>query len=486
LPCYLIYPYRGERAERENEARLVAWELTDLEASAAAQLFEVVTSLDIYDSHLRVYEAVVHEAEEFWDQLALYLPVAQGRRLTRVRKLIELVHQTLLQSIADLDQVAIQITEEARKVERLRHELKDSFDQHFTERPLPCLQEAPSIRSSLTETGYFDKATRHAQRVYNDTIQVRRSYTTVLDGIERAFDEQRVRGIDVLQRVGIGLAMLAVVFGFVPEALNVIFGWWDPTLLALLTTVGIVGFGTFGSMVLWRMRRLRTLGSRRFRPHHKQLQEFLASCATDRLTRFREDGWKRVRATLDEPSKSEGSAWNEFFAEWNKRDYELARQCAELLDELGGFEVSESTWSDRTPRLGDLARQVERWALKALLVSERPRQFWKFALPRLTFLYRFFPMMGSELVSSPIEEPKVDLVSDADFTLTISNRCSGDHEQIGQIKDWAKRQLEQSKSATDFVEALDEVGLRAGMTRRDFEAMLERMRSAAPSSGSSR
>ncbi|MGH8884073.1 MAG: hypothetical protein ACRDYX_02635, partial [Egibacteraceae bacterium] len=359
LPCYLIYPYRGERAERENEARLVAWELTDLEASAAAQLFEVVTSLDIYASHLRVYEAVVHEAEELWDQLALYLPMKKGRH---VHPLIELVHQTLLQGIADLDQVAIQTKEREWRVERSASDLKDRFGRTFTERPLTCLPGADPISVSLIKTGYFEKAALLAKRVLSHAAQVQSSYRTLLNGITRAFDEQRVRGIDVLQHVGLVLAVLVVVFGFVPEALNVIFDWWDPTLLALLTTVGIVGFGILGSMVLWRMRRLRTLGSARFRPHHKQLQEFLASCATDRLTRFREDGWKRVRATLDEPSKNEGSAWNEFFAEWDKRDYELAHQCAELLDELVRFEVSESAWSDRTPRLGDLARQVERWA----------------------------------------------------------------------------------------------------------------------------
>ncbi|MGH8899823.1 MAG: hypothetical protein ACRDZ4_23020 [Egibacteraceae bacterium] len=240
LPSYVIYPYCGDEIERENEARQLAWELTNLEASAAAQLFDVVTSLDIYDSHLRVYEAVAHQAEEFWNQLASYLPVKKGRHLACAHRLIELVHQTLLQGIADLDQVAIQITEEARKVERLRNELKDQFDQHFTERPLPCLQEAPSIRSSLTETGYFDKATRHAQRVYNDTIQVRRSYTTVLEGNERAFDEWRVRGTDVLQRVGIVLAALVVVFAFVPEALNAMFTGWDHAQLVRVSSAGTI------------------------------------------------------------------------------------------------------------------------------------------------------------------------------------------------------------------------------------------------------
>ncbi|MGH8896411.1 MAG: hypothetical protein ACRDZ4_05150 [Egibacteraceae bacterium] len=480
LPCYLVIPLLEPAPERENEARRLARELTDLEASAAAQLFEVVTSLDIYASHLQVYEAVVHQAEEFWDQLALYLPVTRGRRLSRVHRLIELVHNTLLQGIAELDQVAIQANKAKRTVERSANALKDQFDQKFTERPLPVLAEAPPISYSLTKTGYFDKAARQAERVHKDAEQVQRSYKTLLDGITLAFDERRVRGTDVLQHVGITLAILVVVFGFIPEALNAMFTTgWDRAQLVLIGRFGAAGFVLSGLLVFWWVRRLSTLGSQRFRRSHNQLRLFLADCATERLTRLRDDGWERVRTTLDGQPADEERAWDKFFAEWDGRDRALARQCAKILDALDRDGGARSGRSRQRSRLSDLASRVERWSLRALLVSERPRQFRQFALPRLTFLYRFYPMVNSELRSGAVQARETDVVSDSDFRFTVVNQCCGDHEQIDEIKDWAQRQVERLRSsrrpALGFVKALEGVGLGAGMTRKDFDAMLERM-----------
>lgn len=171
--------------------------------------------------------------------------------------------------------------------------------------------------------------------------------------------------------------------------------------------------------------------------------------------------------------------WTEIFAEWNQLDRRLALQCSELLDALAKDEASPPIWSS-PPQWSDLAGQVDRWALKAMLVSERPREFWQFALPRLTFLYRFYPMMGSELRSSFSEAAGADVVSDADFRFTVSTQCSGRRRHIGQITRWARYQIGQpgsspQSSALDFVEALDGVGLKAGMTRKDFGLMLEAM-----------
>lgn len=201
LPYYLIVPVCEEScSEQEREALGLMADLTDLEASAAAQLFDVVTSLDVYASHLRVYQAVARRAEEFWDQLVLYLSVERGLRLIRIHRLIELVHQTLIQGITDLDQVAFQADKAKQTVGRLADELNDQFDRKLSERPL---RHTPSIQSSLTRTGYFDKAERQAERVHQEAVQAQLSYTTLLEGIRRAFDEQRIRGTDVLQPIGI-------------------------------------------------------------------------------------------------------------------------------------------------------------------------------------------------------------------------------------------------------------------------------------------
>jgi hypothetical protein len=135
-------------------------------------------------------------------------------------------------------------------------------------------------------------------------------------------------------------------------------------------------------------------------------------------------------------------AWDEFFAKWDDLDRALARQCAELLDALARNEGPPPGWRFRAPLFEDLIRQVERWALKAILVSERPREFWQFPLPRLTFLYGFYPIMVDELQSSSIAATEVNVVSDADLRFTIITQCSGsdDQEQIDLIKCWAKNQ----------------------------------------------
>ncbi|MGH8895594.1 MAG: hypothetical protein ACRDZ4_00905 [Egibacteraceae bacterium] len=483
LPCYVVIPL-GEGAVQEEDAWLLAQGLTDLEASTAAQLFEAATDLDVYGSHLKVYKAVAAQADVFWDQLALHLPVARG---SRVHKLIELVHQTLLQGIADLDQAAILTNEALRRVERSATDLTDQFDRTFTERELPderSIRYRQSIRSSLTDTGYIDDATREANRVVKNAEQVQRSYITLLEGIAHAFDERRVRGTDVLDNVGFALAVLVVVFSFFPEALNAIFAneGFPYHTLVLLSIGGAVSLLLAGLFVLLRRLQLSTLGTKRFRKSHEQLREFLADCATDRLTRLRAAGWKRVQETLDHPSMDERRAWDRFIDEWNKRDYTLARQCARLLDELAHDKIYDnyykSIWN-LSPSLKDLARQVERWASKILLVSERPREFWEFALPRLTFLYRFYPMMDSELGSNSLEATESAIVSGSDFRFTVVNQCGGRPEKIDMIKCWARHQIEQSRRkwgpATDFVKALNEVGLKAGMTREDFEAMLTKM-----------
>lgn len=475
LPCFLIIPFNGEAAGREGDAWELTRRLTSLEASAAAQLFDVVTGLDLWRTHLRVYEAVADQGRQLWDQLAMYLPVTKGRALNRVRRRIELVHQILLQGIADLDQVAILAGLESRKVERSANALKDQFDRTLTERALEGYQ---SIRSSLTKMGYFERAGREADRVIKDAAKTERTYKALLEGITLAFDERRAREIDVLQRVGLTLAVAIGAFAFAAEPLGAAFAGWEPA-----TVIAISGFAgavlTLIVVVLFlRMRRLSTLVTRRFRRRYRKLREFLADCATERLTRLRDAGWRRVWVTLDHPPSEERRVWAEVFAEWDQLDHKLARQCAELLDSLAKDETSPPIWS-RPPQLADLARQVDRWALKAMLVSERPREFWQFTLPRLTFFYRFYPMMGRELLSSFNDATDADVVSDADFRFTVSTRCNGRRRRIGHITRWAHFQVEQSmlarRPALHFVEALEEVGLKADMTRTDFDLMLEAM-----------
>jgi hypothetical protein len=281
----------------------------------------------------------------------------------------------------------------------------------------------------------------------------------------------------VLQRVGLALAVVLGGFALLAELLGILLSTWPRGRVIGLswitgTMLILAGIGLF----LW-VRHLSTLVSRRFSQQYRELRAFLANCATERLTRLRNAGWTRVRATLDSAPLDEGRAWDEVFAEWDKLDHALARQCAEIVDALTRARGPEPAWK-RPPSLADLADQVDRWAMKAMLVSERPREFWQFPLPRLTFLYRFYPMMGSELLSGFNEATEADVVSDADFRFTVSNQCGGSYPQIGRIRRWAQHQVgswSSPRPALQFVEAMNTVGLKSGMTRRDFGSMLNRM-----------
>ncbi len=484
-PCYIIIPLKEGVVTPENDARKLVWDFTDLEGSIAAQLFDATTSLDIYNSHLNVYKAVVDQADVLWDQLALHLPLAKG---IRVHRSIELIHQTLLQGIADLDQVTIEATEVNRKIELAMDELRDTFDrftERAVERPYQAGDERP-IRTSLTETGGFDTALREAKRVHDLGEQVQRSYHTLLDGMSRVFDEQRVRGTDVLQYAGFLFAIFLGLAVPIAEAINVVFDSWKHSsppgqlfsvplgwIVDFIGLGGMVWLFALGVLLFLLVRRMSTLGTRPFRRRHQQLRVFLASCATDRLTRLRHDSWQRVRDALD-AGKDEEAVWKSYFDEWNKIDRDLARQCAKLVDKLARRKNPQVSQNDPS-EVRELVNKVERWALTALLVSERPRQFRLFALPRLTFLYRlYYPMMEVLRSHFPIVA-EVSSVSTSDFHFTIDNQCSGDHQQRSNIEEWAQHQIEQCSSALHFVEELDRMHLKPGMTSEDFEKMLVQM-----------
>jgi hypothetical protein len=82
-PCYLLLLLEetAEKTNKETGKKVdKVWEqvrkFADIEAIAAAQLFEIVSNLGMYASHLEVYKAIAYQADVFWDQLALLLPLA--------------------------------------------------------------------------------------------------------------------------------------------------------------------------------------------------------------------------------------------------------------------------------------------------------------------------------------------------------------------------------------------------------------------------
>jgi hypothetical protein len=494
LPSYLIIPWGKNGAQQGDQTFALVRKLTDLEASAAAALSLIERRVDAYRSLIEVYRVIAQRAARLWDQLALHLPTAKGRQLAKAHRYIELIHQILLQGIADLDLVATNARAQREHVEDTAYELGHQFEQTFTERALTGHQP---IRESLTSAGHFDKARQEAEDSCQAAEQVKDTYKALLEGITYAFDERRARTTDFLQGLGLGLAVLLGLVAVVPEvtasALQEHAAWLQPWIggggSALIAVVA--------TMMLRTYRRRGVLLSRPYAKHYEELHAFLEACATDRLTRLQERDRTRLRAA-QRAGGDVSEVRMQMDERWNELDKQLAEQCARLLDGLPARKARRRPWSPKAGGIGldHWGRRVERWALSALLVSERPRTFQSFPLPRLCFLYRCYPIIGPDLAPSFDRLPNSLAVSDSDFRSVITTHLTSHEDAVEEIVHWSRRKAQELARlrwdritedgggdgtarlgpAGCFVQELDGLGIHAQMDPDEVKRMLERMR----------
>ncbi|WP_157647041.1 hypothetical protein [Actinomycetospora chiangmaiensis] len=502
-------------AEHEDDARRIITVLTDLEAFAAASLWNIETDLDVWDTHLAGYENAADRAARIWDGLANHLVASRGRDLAAVHRSIEMVHQTLLQGVADVDRIATLAAERAAELGRLR----ETIDQRYAEALFesPCPGRIP-VGDSFTGTGHFGVVLRRADDMVGRASRVAPNYRDLLGAIGHAFDERRVREVDSIQRIGVALAVALAGIGGV-TVLDALFDakipehstpWWFWTpIAAAALALGLVGVRT-----IVRFANVGRLGSRAFRDVYRELWQYLRLTTTDRLNRVRTlieagaeqhptDGllalildatdettrqsirenvpaalrdviggvWldldrckepsdelrqhlrdaltkptadRRVRAflhstslthQLDERDRQRTSVWaayeavltRAFCALWDRIDplpgderiiqehrgidagFRHTKASKGLVDLTtaypGNFPdlVSTGSASSRTRwwsaarreekglRRRDreqLANMAEKWSLRTLLVTERPREMYWYSLPQLTLIYR--------------------------------------------------------------------------------------------------
>ncbi|MGH3874660.1 MAG: HEPN domain-containing protein [Pseudonocardiaceae bacterium] len=489
-PVYLILLFASaeiKEIDQENYLRLVVQRLSDLEADAATRLFDIVTDIDMYRSQLNLYQKIAAEGLALWDQVALFLPVARGTRLGGVHRLIELIHQIVLQGIADLEQEAADAQQTIERIEVVANDLMDQFDRKFTERPVPGRL---AIRDSLVKAGYFDKARRAAKSVHEQSRHVRATYKALLDSMTYAFDERRVRETDVLQWVALSLA---IALGAVST--------WNEFLSQYITTWDVgpwVGFGGVAIIVviiavlLMRSRRSR-LTSSRFNRRFAELQDLLAACSSDHLVRLRAaDEQDSLNALADDKRRSDEAgtesrhqivataqeqARERHAKYWRLLDKKLAEKTAALLDDLSESPPTRHDPAQSLPKvkLGELNERVEDWALRALLVTEQPRKFHRSSLPLLTFLYRFFPIISGKPSQESDWSAAESQVSDYDFRLTVENHCGGEPGNVPTLTRWGHRKVRELPSASEFVKELQRIGLSGHMTNERFSEMMNKV-----------
>lgn len=448
-PSYLIMPGRVAHTDRSTlVAALAAQEdqlaqllrrLTDIEAGAGARLDAAQRDLPIWENSLDVYHAVAERAYILWDGLATHLPMRKWLKLARVHRAVELLHQILLQGIADLAHLTTLTRRSVIAVDEAATELMEKYDKSITERHAPG--QPNGLRAALTRSGVFERVRSRADHVAAEADRVRSSYNDLLQAIANAFDERRVRESDALQKgsalLGVSLAMVGVVTVLdatirmkpddsdftkamlihLPQRITTHL----PTSAAWVSlTLGLILASSAVWAVIWLLR-LGILGSRRFRKqydgglvrrHTDGVWRFLKEASTDGMETFSRSGQRLPSGKPD----------------WDKRDTKLTADFVRIWDRA--VHMKKAHRHDRMRRdIGGQSRQIEQWGLHALLLTERARRMYQYPLPALTTMYR----CAARLPGSFLDYAYVPLTNVVPFVEFV--RALG---QIGLTEDDAK------------------------------------------------
>ncbi|WP_274284022.1 hypothetical protein [Actinomycetospora lutea] len=455
-PRYVVVPDRGARqVDQEDAVRELLHRLTVEDTENAVDLLDHSTELGVNDGLVRIYEVVAERASSLWDQLAMHLLSARGRTLERVHSRIELLHVGLLQGIADLDYMARKAHADARALDLIDPPTFGGVDERFhAAGPAPGTE----LGASLRRGGYIDPTRRWAREVVDRADRVRGSFTALHAAIANAFDEHRVRGTDRLGRLGLLFAGVLALTGLATESWAKVLDWLIPIgdqrrawiFFTVTTAVVII---VLGSVARWLRRKLGSLGTdAQHDRRYEMVRSYLGACRSERL------------AYLWSAWGTDAARWD---ALWDAEDQHLAVQCAAVIDDALGHEGGLET-ND----LEELGTAIEQWVIAAMFVSERPRAFWHQPLPRLTFLYRFFPVF-TQCFPATTEFPP--LVSDADFMLALGTIAGPTSPERQVVVEWGQG-LAEAESARDALRAIERTGICVGLDREGWRAVVQRMR----------
>ena len=347
--------------------------LTELEAYAASQLGGIDSRMRTRENHLRIYQGVAEQAGTLWDALARLLPDARGHRLEMVHRSIETLHQTLLQGVAELDQLVRSIDGALSRIEMTADEITDRFDRELSQ---PSRQQKGALRESL-RGGYIDRLRRYVSEASGTAARVTDSYRMLLDTIGLAFDERRVREGDRMQKASMWLAVAFGVLGLsgvaqatLPlPAVNGLVVWFVQIFLWVVTFAVLAA-------IAYQFRKMRGVGrvtSHAFERRYQVVRDFLAEVSTDHLDGFRRE---QQRLAVGDPER---------LANWQDLDQKLSEK---FILAWTSADEAEAVVPPDSYDAADLRVRVEAWTLRTLLLTERPRDFGPYPLPYLTCLYR--------------------------------------------------------------------------------------------------
>jgi hypothetical protein len=389
IPLYLILPATDalHPIQRERALENLVEILSDVENAGGFNLRRVRFDLQIWHNRLRVYRVIAGRGARLASGLATHIPQRGRWRGSRADRIVDKLHQTLLQGLPDLAELVIVTNECRAQVEATTLHLRDMFDDALTQRGWSS-GERGTLATALTSTGFVAQLRRDADGAVADAQAVLASYHGLLDAINRAFGERRVREASTLQWVAafltpaVGLAAIVTVFdatvnlkpdaGQSPfiEALLTVLHISPATLTEFSVALGFALSALLTGNLLWLLiagRRGPNLGGV---PRHRQqrdLWQMLQDTSTTHLEEF---------LTLN----------GEDHARWADLDLRLATTFAQVWDASRSTQLHRGRW-----RPGDLAvlrDLVDEWSLQSLVFSERAHRIFRYPLPLLTVLYR--------------------------------------------------------------------------------------------------
>jgi hypothetical protein len=363
---YLLIPgTQGEGGTAAVQA------LTDLEAYAVTELGDIDSQLDARENHLRLYQAAAGQAGVLWAALARLLPGSGRDDLEIVQRAIELIHQTLLQGVAALDQMTRDIDSVLSRIEVTADQLSGRFDRELHQ---PEADRAQALRGSLYG-GLTERLRRRGRDLSGTAAQVTDSYHMLLETIGLAFDERSAREGDRMQKasiwlaVGFGILGLSGVAQTTAPLPGIEQAWqvWLIRSVVWLVTLAVAVFTIWRLAQPWySVRRITQAFAQRYR----FVRDFLAAASTDRLNHFRH--------THNPADPGQAAAWQRLDDELSGQFLQAWRQADSAQNE-----VQPESYDPRA-----LRTRVEAWTLRTLLLTERPRDFDPYRLPVLTVLYR--------------------------------------------------------------------------------------------------